>query len=113
MDVCPVCGYQDPLCWRGNRWVHNVSYCRIEDFVTIYPLFADIQPGKTQSDALCYYYRGKKQRLYVYRWSKLLGPTYYTRTRHLFERHVPRRPPIKGQTTLEVGAMAPILEVSH
>jgi len=73
-------------------------------------MFADIHPGEVRSDAHCYYYRGKKQHLFIYRWPKLLGPQYYPTTRHLFERHVPRRPPLKGQRTFENGAMAPKTE---
>jgi len=108
LRVCPQCGFQDPVYWRQNRWVSAVDYCRIEDFQVIYPQMADLQPGETRSDKYCYYYRGKKQKLFVYRWSKFLGPQYYPSTRHLFERHVPRRPPIKGQKTL---AAAPTLGV--
>lgn len=111
MRVCPNCGFVDPQCWRQNRWVSAVDYARVEDFVEEYPEFADLRPGETRSDKHCYYYRGKKQHLYVYRWSKLLGPGYYPRTRHMFERHVPRRPPIRGQKTLENQAAAPSLEV--
>lgn len=108
MRTCPKCGYEDPICWRQNRWISDVSYSRIEDFQTEYPQFADIRPGETKSDSCSYYYRGKRQILFVFRWPKVLGPKYYPSTRHLFERHVPRRPPIKGQKTLA----APVLEVS-
>jgi hypothetical protein len=100
LRICPRCGFQDPLCWRQNRWVSCVDYCRIEDFQAEYSHLADIRPGETVSDATCYYYRGKKQHLFVYRWPKVLGPGYYPRTRHLFERHVPRRPPLPGQKIL-------------
>lgn len=112
MRVCPKCGFVDPQCWRQNRWVSGVDYCRIEDFQKEYPLLADIRPGQESEDEHCYYYRGKKQPAFVYRWPKFLGPQYYPKTRHLFERHVPRRPPIKGQKTLEIPVAAPNLEVS-
>jgi hypothetical protein len=120
VKVCPQCGFVDPQCWRQNRWVSSVDYTRIEDFQKEYPEFADINIGETRSDAHCYYYRGKKQKLFVYRWPKVLGPQYYPKTRHMFERHVPRRPPLKGQKTLEnesaaptseAGALAPKVEV--
>ena len=110
MKVCPQCGFVDPQCWRQNRWVSSVDYTRVEDFQNEYPAFADIRPGEVRSDAHCYYYRGKKQRAFVYRWPKLLGPQYYPRTRHLTERHVPRRPPLKGQKTLENESAAPTSE---
>jgi hypothetical protein len=100
MRVCPKCGYADPVCWRQNRWCSSVDYTRIEDFQEEYPMFADIHFGEVRSDAHNYYYRGKKQKLFVYRWPKFLGPQYYPRTRHLFERHVPRAPPKLGQKTL-------------
>jgi hypothetical protein len=100
MRTCPRCGYEDPFCWRQNRWVSDVSYSRIEDFGAEYPEMADLQPGETRSDTCNYYYRRRKQRAFVYRWSKALGPQYYPSTRQLFERHVPRTPPIKGQKTL-------------
>ena len=100
MRVCPRCGFEDPPCWRQNRWVSDVSYCRIEDFQKEYPSLADIRPGETRSDAYNFYYRGKKQKLFVYRWPKILGPQYYSKTRHLFERHVPRHPPLPGQKIL-------------
>lgn len=112
MRVCPRCGFVDPQIWRQNRWVSDVSYTRFEDFQKEYPAFADLHPGEVRGDAHCYYYRGKKQHLYVYRWPKMLGPEYYPKTRHLFERHVPRGPPKPGQKTLQVGAMAPKTEVS-
>jgi hypothetical protein len=114
MRVCPNCGFEDPVMWRQNRWVDAVDYGRIEDFQQEYPQFANIRPGETLSDTHCYYYRGKKQRAFVYRWPKLLGPQYYPRTRHLIERHVPRRPPIPGQSVLqaEAGAAAAKTEVS-
>ena len=113
MKTCPRCGFEDPVIWRQNRWVSDVSYCRIEDF-QIEPLYrklAGIRPGETKSDVTDFYYRGKKQTLYVYRWSKVLGPGYYPRTRHMFERHVPRAPPKPGQRTLEIPVAAPVLEV--
>jgi len=84
-----------------------VSYSRIEDFQKEYPQLADIRPGETRSDTYNFYYRGKKQKLFVYRWPKILGPEYYPKTRHLFERHVPRRPPLPGQNIL---VAAPSLE---
>jgi hypothetical protein len=110
--VCPRCGFADPPFWRQNRWVSSVSYCRIEDFQEYpdYSEFKDIRPGQTVSDKYCYYYRGKKQHLYVYRWLKILGPEYYPRTRHLLEHHVPRGIPCKNQKTLEIGALAPIAQ---
>src|SRR4030042_4439617 len=100
MRVCPKCGCQGPVCWRQNRWVSAVDYSRVESLQIEYPEFADLRPGETRSDAWNYYYRGKKQILYVYRWSKVLGPGYYPNTRHMFERHVPRRPPLPGQKIL-------------
>ena len=100
MWECPKCGYQLPAFWRQNRWVSQVIYCRIEDFQNEYPELADIKPGEVRSDACRYYYRGKKQKLFVYSWPRVLGPEYYPKTRHLFERHVPRRPPLPGQKTL-------------
>lgn len=100
MKKCPKCGFEDPVCWRQNRWVSAVDYSRIEDFQIEYPDFAEIRPGETRSDVCNYYYRGKKQKLYVYRWPKVLGPEYYPKTRHMFERHVPRRPPLPGQKIL-------------
>lgn len=101
MDICPKCGYEDPIIWRQNRWVHNVSYARIEDFQEYYSEFKDLQPGETRSDRLCYYYRGKKARAFVYRWSRRLGPTYYTSTRHFFQKHVPRTIPSTKQRQLQ------------
>lgn len=112
MNTCPICGYADPVCWRQNRWVSDVSYCRIEDFQAEYPKLAKINPGEVLSDRCNYYYRGKRQMFYVYRWPKHLGPQYYPNTRHLFERHVPRRPPIKGQKTLKIETAAPVLGAS-
>jgi len=109
VKTCPRCGYEDPPYWLESPWVKHVDYCRIEDFQREYAELADIQPGKVRSDKTCYYYRGKKQKLFVYRWPKFLGPQYYPKTRHLFERHVPRRPPLPGQKTL---AAAPTPEVS-
>ena len=103
MRICPECGFEDPICWRQNRWVSAVDYTRIEDFTAEYPKLADLQPGEIRSDKHNYYYRGKKAKLFVYRWPKILGPQYYPTTRHMFERHVPRRPPIKGQKTLGAG----------
>lgn len=100
MWICPVCGFEDPICWRQNRWVSSVTYARVEDFAEAYPALADIQPGETRSDKLYYYYRGKKQRAYVYRWRLVLGPTYYTRTRHYFEHHVSRAIPSTKQKRL-------------
>jgi hypothetical protein len=87
--------------WRQNRWVSAVDYGRIEDFQKEYPWMKDIRPGEIRSDACNYYYRGKRQILFVYRWPKILGPQYYPKTRHLFEHHVPRRPPEKGQLCLK------------
>ena len=101
MKVCPKCGYVDPQCWRQNRWVSNVDYTRVEDFVQYYPGMAELQPGCTTSDEYNYYYRGKRNPYFVYRWPKVLGPGYYTKPRHFFEHHVPRKPPEKGQKTLE------------
>lgn len=114
MRICPNCGFEDPPMWRQNRWVSDVSYGRIEDFQAEYKWFANIRPGEILSDTYCFYYRGKKQRAFVYRWPKILGPQYYPRTRHLTERHVPRRPPIPGQSVLqaEVGAATQKTEVS-
>lgn len=67
----------------------------------------ELRPGETISDHCNYYYRGKKQRAFVYRWPLTLGPQYYPRTRHLFERHVPRRPPIPGQKILVAAPTLP------
>lgn len=100
MKKCPHCGFQDPPIWRQKRWVSDVDYCRIEDFQKEYPGLAEIKAGHTLSDKCNYYYRGKKQTLFVYRWPRFLGPQYYPRTRHMFERHVPRAPVHKGQATL-------------
>jgi hypothetical protein len=107
LRTCPVCGFTDPVMWRQNRWVSDVSYGRIEDFLNEYPTLANIRPGEVLSDKHCYYYRGKKQVLFVFRWPKVLGPQYYPITRHLFERHVPRAPVKKGQTILANEARAP------
>lgn len=112
MHVCPCCGFVDPQCWRQNRWVSAVDYARWEDFVMEYPGFAGMHHGEVRGDAYCYYYRGKKQRLFVYRWPKFLGPQYYPKTRHLCERHIPRAPAPKGQKTLETAVAAPKLEAS-
>lgn len=79
----------------------DVDYCRVEDFVIECPALAELQPGHVTSDKTCFYYRGKKQKLFVYRWPKFLGPQYYSRSRHLFERHVPKAPPQKHQTVLD------------
>jgi hypothetical protein len=87
--------------------VSQVDYARIEDFQVEYPAMADLHPGEVRGDSHCYYYRGKKQTLFVYRWPKVLGPQYYPTTRHLFERHVPRAPAPKGQTILGADARAP------
>lgn len=102
MKTCPRCGFEDPVFWRQNRWVSDVTYGRIEDFQAepLYQALRDIRPGEVKSDATDFYYRGKKQKLYVYRWPKVLGPGYYPKTRHMFERHVPRRPPLPGQKIL-------------
>jgi len=100
--ICPKCGYIDPICWRRNRWVNGVDYTRFEDFIVTYPEFANMTKGETRSDILFYYLRGKKAILFVYRWPRVLGPTYYTSTRHLFERHVPRERLPKQQRKLEV-----------
>lgn len=100
MRICPNCGFIDPQCWRQNRWVSHVDYTRVEDFFEQYPQFANMQPGEERSDMYSYYYRGKKNPYFVYRWPKFLGPSYYTKTRHLTEKHIPRRPPVKGQKTL-------------
>jgi len=97
---CPKCGYQDPQCWRQNRWISSVDYTRVEDFIAEYPDLREIQPGQECSDKYNYYYRGKRNPYFVYRWPKFLGPQYYTRTRHLTERHVPRGIPKKGQQLL-------------
>jgi hypothetical protein len=100
--ICPNCGWVDPICWRRNRWVNGVDYARFEDFIVYYPQFADMTKGETRSDILFYYMRGKKARVFVYRWPRVLSPTYYTQTRHLFERHVPRGHLPKQQKKLEV-----------
>jgi hypothetical protein len=112
LRVCPRCGFEDPPYWRQNRWVSSVDYSRVEDVLEDYPWLANMRPGEERSDVYNYYYRGKKNPYFIYRWPKVLGPQYYTRTRHLFERHVPRRPPLKGQRTLETGAMVPKVEAS-
>lgn len=88
--------------WRQNRWCSNVDYGRIEDFVIEYPEMKQIRPGEVTHDPHNYYYRGKKQVLFVYRWPRYLGPQYYPKTRHLFERHIRRAPPQKAQTVLFV-----------
>ena len=107
MKICPNCGFVDPQCWRQNRWISNVDYTRVEDFQTEYPQFSDLQPGEERSDDQCYYYRGKRNPYFVYRWPKFLGPRYYTSTHHLTERHVPQVPPLKGQKTLPILVAAP------
>jgi len=101
MRVCPKCGFVDPPCWRQNRWISYVDYARVEDFWEQYPAMVDIQPGHETSDEYNYYYRGRRNPYYVYRWPKVLGPRYYTRSRHLTERHVPRNPPDQSQTTMK------------
>ena len=100
MRVCDNCGHIDPQYWRQNRWVSNVDYSRYEDVLKDYPFLVDMRPGETRSDKYNYYYRSKKQRAFIYRWPKFLGPQYYPKTRHLFERHVPRAPPSKEQKFL-------------
>jgi len=100
--ICPACGYVDPICWRRNRWVNGVDYARFEDFIVAYPQFADMIKGVTRSDIHFYYMRGKKASCFVYRWPRVLGPTYYTSTRHFFEWYVPRGHLPKQQSKLEV-----------
>jgi hypothetical protein len=100
--ICPRCGYVDPICWRRNRWINGVDYARFEDFIQEYPQFSAMIKGEITSDILFYYMRGKKANFLVYRWPKVLGPTYYTRSRHYIERHVPRGHLPKQQSKLTV-----------
>lgn len=100
--ICPNCGWSDPLCWRRNRWVNGVDYSRFEDFTEAYPEFGNMGKGELRSDIHFYYLRGKKASLFVYRWSRFLGPEYYTKSRHYFEHHVPRGHLPKQQSKLNI-----------
>jgi hypothetical protein len=116
MRFCPKCGYEDPPYWRHHRFVSDVDYSRYEDVLTDYPFLRDMRPGEERSDAKNYYYRAKKpsSRQFIFRYPQFMGPLWYKRSHHITEHHVPRRPPIPGQSVLqaETGAAVAKTEVS-
>ena len=88
MFVCPRCGYQLPSMWHSYRWVTDMLYGRIEDFIVNYPQWKDLKAGEIVEDQHLFYRRTRKG-TFVLMWPKILGPAYY-KTRNFERFKVPR-----------------------
>lgn len=79
MQVCPKCGYKDPLIWHTYRWMTDMECCRFEEFQVEYPQWKDLSVGQIVEDEHVFYRRSSKRNrgLYVFRWPKVLGCDYY------------------------------------
>lgn len=68
MKFCPMCGYEDDICWRHSRYNFNADYYRREEFAEIEPELSEVlSEDEPLIDGRYVYYRRGTAKIWVYR----------------------------------------------